>query len=397
MRIVSRQEALDISGGRLEDKALPKWVDSAPFRAAQLDFGRMTDWFKCHFFKVTVDFELTNSTGLRSSLFRVGKSEYLCLVPCGLRVRIDYLGRMLEREWDKPLMNVHDPDSYGDFPDFLNSKRDTRLLPPPIDLLTREFITDRDFWDSCRELHLADERKEKSQYRHIQIDQIRQSVLFCAFHEAAHAYRHHDDIAEIVSRNEEDSRGIELDADAHAGRWLAQYRALELSGVDFDNPLAVLDAVIDSSWRLTYGMCLVLGLFDIGRLAIGLFSSDIYHHPIVRLQFAVNGMFHGFADVFGPPAVYERLVVPSGIAAIDYTDRIKKLWRRLDPFGEFRKPTSISLTLLPRIALQEPLQGPIKGLASQTLGELFRTASTTYLQFLLSHENHLRHGTAITM
>ena len=340
-------ESWALFGGRLDPAALPAWADRELIDHIQQALDALGPFLSAGH-RNSVRFGLGAGTGLRSHAAPLGDREFLCLLPVGLVVRVDYMIRLLERHAAADNVHVVDPDFYGDLPEEMKRERNARPLPYPLDVIGGNAIAGKDFWNALERMDHEDAALGRSCYRGIQIDQIRQAIMFCCLHEAAHALRNHHRIVKTSADPGGARRGAELDAEARAGLWIAGLRLTELQ--QMVPPAERVAALADSAWRITYAIATVLGLFDLDRLAIGDFSEDSYHHPAARLALVVDGMFRGFASTLGPEIVRRFLVESSAIAGRAYTSRASRLWMSLCPGGKCRRLTSIYFPVGDRLA-----------------------------------------------
>jgi hypothetical protein len=331
-------EVWSLVGGQIEPANLPDWADQELVEHMRRSLHALGPFISVGN-RNSVRFGLSASTGLRSLAVRLAEREFLCLVPVGLIIRVDYMIRLLERHNAENDVQVIDPDFYGDLPEDMKRERQGRPLPYPIDIIGSDSIAGEAFWNEMERIDSQDAALGRSTYRNIQIDQIRQATVFCCLHEAAHAIRDHYRVVETSADPEKAKRGAELDADARAGIWIGGLRLFEL--MHNTSPSERVSALVDSAWRLTYSFAVVLGLFDLDRLAIGDFQNDTYHHPTARIALAVDGMFHGFARFIGDEPVGQLLAEMSGIASAAYTSRAARLWMSLCPDRNCRRLTSI--------------------------------------------------------
>jgi hypothetical protein len=380
-RVLPEAQAWALGGGRFAPQELPRWVQADAIEAVAGDCTRLGGWVS-HGFSTKVAIGLTNSTSLRCAAIRCRPDEYLCLIPVGLVLRLDYLMRVLEREHGQERIHIVDPDFHGDLPESIRRERDERSPPEPILTITHESRECAEFFAKLKYIDDDDQLRGRSPNRKVQIDQIRLSVCFCALHESAHALRRHADILDGSKERAADERAAELDADARAGMWLSLYRFAELvMNVGTDDPAFFFDTLAESAWRITYSAAVVLGLFDIDRLAIGRFQDGSYHHPSARLQFVTNGMFMGFAANLPDEIVKRQLVSMSADAASEYMARVSHLWLKNDPEHKCRRCTSLYFPFAGADAQGEH--------TAPTLRRMFEEASSEYEEFLIRSEHIL--------
>lgn len=236
--ILSEEQAWALGKGRVDFQVLPNWLDVELVRSIGFELDTFSSADESSDFKLR--FGLVNSLGFVSRATRVGYDEYICAIPVGLVIRLDYLIRLLEPHANKEKVHRIDPDFYGDLPDPLQRARDKRRPPWPVDCLADPKVPEDMFWQAIHEIDTNDRNRGQSPYRDVQVDQLRQSILFCAFHEAAHVLRNHFKI-KGSSDSELIDRKLELDADARAGRWLATYRSKEISSYTHSCPKQIYD------------------------------------------------------------------------------------------------------------------------------------------------------------
>lgn len=403
--IFSQDEAWKTMGGSVATADLFGWVDKKLIECISNRFLLLGPWISRGFTK-SVKIGLTQSVNLRSTVFQTGEDEYLCLVPLGLVIRLDYLTRLLERESSETSFHMVDPDFYGDLPEEMRVRRALRKPPPPIDIMATESVLPEDFWRRFEEIDRQDEADGRSVCREAQIDVLRQAVTFCALHETAHALRSHHSIVHSRWKGELSARrGAELDADSVAGEWLASFNLLEAGNQLRVHSEPFRSAMLVGAWRLTYGVCLVLGLFDIDRLAIGDFLAEgrynhpadgAYNHPSARLTITSRGIIRGFGPAMGEDLSYKSIMEASRRAVTDYTSRADNLMIRLArpyPAGSFRRVNSIYVPMV-----HENMPGLMDFGMDQdfpTLRRMFRKASEELKKFLSANDDLLSKGTCL--
>ena len=376
-KIFSLDEALAVGGGEFKPNAMPQYVDYNLIEGIASSLSALSPVISTEY-DIQLNIKLTNRLGIRSFILPVGEAEYVCMVPVGLIVRLDYLVRLLEREAGKEAVHVVDPTFYGDLPDDMQTKRLERPLPVPMNVLADPRVMGDRFWDTIKHLESDDIEMGRSSYRYLQIDQIRLAVQFCALHESCHAFRRHHKILTDISKTEHLRRGAELDADYQAAMWQTNLRVMVLSSLVPDEYYKA--TIIDSSWRMTYAFCLVLGLFDNDRFPLTNFESDGYHHPTARLFLMVDAMLRAFGRIFSPEAAVQDLIEPSGRAASEYMTRITHLWRKIDPESKCRRCTSL---YYPFMSDYDPISYPED---VPTMEKIQRKAQHLHSEFLREYD-----------
>jgi hypothetical protein len=280
-------------------------------------------------------------------------------VPIGLLIRVDYLVRLLERQYHEKSIHVVDPSFYGDLPEEMQRLWGQRPISFPFDMFVNKF--DREaFWAAFSFFDSVDDFEGgggRSSYRHVQIDQVRLGMCFIGLHEAAHAMRHHVDVRAVSKNWEADHRNVEIDADFNAGRWLAFARFAELrSNFGLSHP-QFFETIGESCWRITFACAAILGIFDLihydrihrsvnpepPRIAMSEFKAGAYHHPSIRLMVISNSMVNGFCSAVGVARDEEKkfLVQMSAEGARAFMSRITAVWLKYDSTGTSRRPTSL--------------------------------------------------------
>lgn len=358
--ILTEHDAWARQDGRYDPDRLPEWVQTDVVQAVADDYAFLSNMFLREY-GVPVTIGLTNNLWLRPTMRPCSEGTFICGVPIGLLIRVDYLIRLLERQCHEERIHVLDPGFYGDLPEEMQRLREQRPISFPFDIFVKNDFDQEAFWAAFNFFDSVDQFEGgggRSSYRRVQIDQVRMGMCFIGLHEAAHAVRHHLDIM-AVSKNWKDAdyRNAEIDADWNAGRWLALARLAELrSNVGLMNP-KFFETIGESCWRITYSCAAILGLFDLihhdrihrsvhpepPRLAIGEFQGGAYHHPSIRLMVISNSMLNGFCSEVGVVRDEEKqfLVQMSADGAGAYMSRITAVWLKNDSAGTSRRPTSL--------------------------------------------------------
>jgi hypothetical protein len=366
----TEDEAWAIGGGRFERAQIPDWIQTDVIDAVLDDFSVLTNWFSRQY-RISLIIGLTGDYGVRPSTIAFRDNAFVCMVPIGLVLRVDYMMRLLEREHAAENIHVVDPDFYGDLPEPMRREREKRVAPFPISVIADRKGSDEAFWAGLELLDSVD-AIARSSYRGVQIDLVRMGICFAALHEAAHAVRRHPLILAKSNNRELAARNAELDADYAAGRWLAFARMDELrTNVGLSDPNFFL-TVAESSWRITYACSVILGLFDLDRLAIGQFSAGAYLHPSTRLMLVVNSMLNAFRKGLPIPRDDEMKIIVelSAEGASAYMARITQVWLKNDPAKQCHRPTSLYF----------PLGGG--GEKGELIHSLFEKASKEYWAFI---------------
>jgi hypothetical protein len=362
-RILTEHESWAIKGGRFDPILLPAWVQTDVIQAVADDFAFLTNRFTRDY-HVPVTIGLTNDHWLQPMTRQCSGGAFICAVPIGLLIRVDYLVRLLERHCQEKRIHVVDPSIYGDLPESMQHLWEQRTISFPFDMFVNSKFDREAFWAAFEFFDSLDEFEGgggRSSYRHVQIDQVRLGMCFIGLHEAAHAVRHHVDVREVSKNWEADHRNVEIDADFNAGTWLAFARLAELrSNVGLTSP-RFFETIGESCWRITYACAVILGLFDLIHhdrihrsqnpdrplLAMSEFGTGAYHHPTIRLMTIVNSMLNGFCSAAGTLKDEEKqlLVQMSAEGASAYMSRITAVWLKNDSTGTSRRPTSLYFPL----------------------------------------------------
>src|SRR3989338_8960633 len=154
-KIFTEQEALALGGGDLNFASLPSWTDIATIKDICVELVFLEDWLS-HAYRRKCRIRVVNGLGLRSTALRVTDTDYVCLIPVGLIIRLDYLIRLLEREHGRERIHIVDPDFYGDLPEEIKQERDRLRPPPPLDAISDQAVDGERFWKVFEQMDADD-------------------------------------------------------------------------------------------------------------------------------------------------------------------------------------------------------------------------------------------------
>lgn len=328
-----------LTGGHVDRNDLPGWVNTAAIDLLESELPAVGSWISLDQSN-SVTLGLAGGTQFWMKCLQVSDTDFTCPVPIGLVLRLDYISRLLEREGDVPLVHIVDGDFYGDYPDFIKAKREQMPRPEPLASLISNSLLGQAFWQRLEEIDADDRNHVALLDRQIVIERMRYAILYCAFHEAAHAIREHTLVISEAPDKELARRGAELDADKRAGIWLTYYLIMDpLNRREPESP----ELVSDVMFNMTYSIAVALGTFDVARLAVCNFESGEYHQPTARLTMAVQGMIEVLTSYVADHNEIKRIVERSSEGASQYIARMNSFWMR--SMKTTRRPTSIYFPL----------------------------------------------------
>jgi len=323
-------------GLRLDRNSLPAWVDSRLLDRLTQHLRSLHEWLPASH---SINVCITSPTGIRMTFLPFSEQSSGCPVPIGLVMRLDLLTRVLERENGVIAGHIIDTDYYEGLPDDIPSelkKKNAKRLPEPFATLGGSALSHDEFWTRFAQLDGEYSRLEGAA-REIQDGYIRYAIAFCVLHEASHLLRRHPLVIEKAPDPLDARRGAEVDADFRAGAMLATHALNELFSKGEEVRVRHICATLEN---LTYAVCLILGLFDLGHAAFCDFLHGEYRHPSARLGLVTKAMSMHLEQRFAKDRdIAIAAVKASAGGASDYLSRMDSAWAKSGPGT--KRPTSI--------------------------------------------------------
>lgn len=321
---------------RLDRKSLPAWVDSSLLDGLS---GYLRSLSESLPRLQKIDVCMANSTAMRMTYLPLSNSSFACPVPIGLVMRLDFLVRVLESEKGVIAGHIIDDDYYAglldDIPEDFEKAR-VRRLPEPFASFGSSTLLGDQFWKRFTELN-AEYPQPQGSVREIQNAYVWFAVAFCVLHEASHLLRRHKLIIEKAPNPEDATRGAEVDADFSAGVILATHAVNQVFSTLKEPRLKDLNEAFE---RITYAVCVVLGLFDLEQAAFSRFLHDCYGHPTARLNLVAKAMCMHLEHRFAKDRdIGIAAAIASADGASDYVSRMNSVWSKSGPGT--KRPTSI--------------------------------------------------------
>ncbi|WMY11058.1 hypothetical protein [Paraburkholderia phenoliruptrix] len=375
--------------GELDLQSLPAWVDRSIIETIQQELAVLGPWLSLGRIR-SVTFALSNSTATHFTCYRTESSRWLCPVPVGLIVRLDYLCRLLETYGSHQSIHMVDGFFHGFEDPEIAEKHAARPLPVIIRNIVDKDLRGKDFWTKMITVDSQFPTVDDKEVRAKLVDRVKYALLYFCMHEAAHVFRMHDELIPLASTTAQGRRGAEVDADVTAGRYLSLYcQELDL---DWRRRPFTDDDISEKCWTYSYGVCLVLGSFDIERYPLANFSSDDYLHPTARLMITLSESLYGWSAIIGRDVAKDCCYEPSARGSNAYIHRMDAYWIDCG-VSQFHRPTALYFPFIPW-APEELALSPFKE-AAQTVPSLYtmyREAVLCRNAFEEIFEQHIGYG-----
>lgn len=363
-----------ICEGRLSIQSLPGWVDHSLLQYINVELEKIGPWLSTQRSR-RVTFGISNSTAAHCTCYQTSERDYLCPVPVGLLIRLDYICRVLALYRLEPHIHAIDGYFYGFIVPNMDSARAALPLPWPIAEIVDTSTREADFWKRLEEidsnLPIDQDTKVRSQI----FDYVKYAVLFFCMHEAAHIFRLHNEIIPLAPTEDEGRKWAEVDADVTAGRYLNLY-SQELDLKWGEGHTTGRD-ISEKCFNYSYGISLILGSFDIESYPYANFSKSEYLQPTARLMITLSEALHGWVVTAGPDVAKVCCYEPSAEGCCAYLSQMDSYWIKSGP-SKFHRPTAL---YFPHIFGRSEHFGGLQFMAPSddvpTLSSMYKEAAVT--------------------